>query len=238
MKKIVISLSLIIIAIVTVIIMIIMLNNRMTDLKIGGFLDKSELNLGKYKVEKFESGKLYKENSYMSFIVDSPNDFYNEVIKKSNCYNSQLEVETNEYYAYGYLCENESLYSYSIEKNGKVVITSVFGSYYDEENDEYYYIPGPFHLEMNKDRILGENEKEFKYYSTLSEKYINDNFGIFLCIITYMPKTYFNVTKEGVFVKGIQNRYDETANTISLKESNDYILKIDYNEKMPRIIII
>lgn len=111
-------------------------------------------------------------------------------------------------------------------------ISSVFGSYYDSENNHNYYVPGPFNLNISANKLLNEEESSFKYYSNLSDDWLCNNYEALMRVILALPSNFYSVVDNYVLMKGEYISYESNKETII---SSQYLLKIYEDNNVVRI---
>lgn len=231
MKKIVLFVSAIVLSI-TLVVLIVLLSNSKKTIIVKGILEKDELSLGKQKVFNYHYDKINGESEVITFTVKSPNSFYNNVIKQNDFYNENLVFDRDDLLAYGFLTSNESIFSYEIKENGAVKISSVFGSYYDHEKNNNYYIPGPFSLNISADKLLDEEEMTFKYYSKPNDDWLANNFDALKQVVCALPSSFYSIVDDYILIKGECISYQDSKEEIVLSH---YLLKIYEDNNAVRI---
>lgn len=216
MKKLIITLSIILSSIAIAILVVVLWPTNMEELKVTNY-NGTELDLGKYKVNNFKREKYANQRDTISFDIENENDFYNDVIKKCVYYSSELDYDVANYYAYGYYCFDDCLFNYMI-KDKNVFISACFVTYQeilDDETKAYknYRVPGPFaEVYLNKDSFFGEFEYS-KIGSLLNYNDIKE-------LIFHLPVKFWCLQDGNIFMKGV--RYDLDDNVIY----SDYVLEL------------
>lgn len=209
MKKIIISISIIVGLIITSL-LIVLIIPKGKRIKLNSYMGNVTLDLGVQKVKNYKKSKLSGDNEIVTFSVSSANDFYNNVIKKNELYVDDLDFEVDNLFAFGFFYKDNEFFLYEIDNKNSVTIESSIGSFYDyyDDNKGFHqiYLPGPFQINMSYDRIEAEKEG-FPFYSRLTREYIT--FEMIKKIISYVDKTYWEIVDNHIFVKGFRYAYDQ-----------------------------
>ncbi len=216
MKKIIITLSVIVISITTAILLVVLWPNNMEELKVTNY-NGIVLNFGTYKAKNFIREEIANQRDTISFDVENENEFYNNVIKINEHYNSDLDFEIDKYYAYGYYCFDDCIFNYTI-RNKKVCITACFVIYqdvldYDKMIYKNYVLPGPFlgsyiHKDSFEDGIDCLKMDSLIGYKDMAK------------LISYLPQKIWIYQNDTVLMKGIRN---ETSGDVIY---SDYVLEL------------
>ena len=225
MKKIIITISIILISITAAILLVVLWPNNMEEIKVTNY-NNVVLDLGSIKATDFKRDSNHK----ISFEIENENEFYNDVIKKYEHYNKELDFEVENYYAYGYYVFDECIFNYMIQDN-KVYIDSCYVIYKNTSGDEIksYFVPGPF-------------------TSGYLTKYIFDEYGVdgalkmdclinyaeFKKLMSYLPTKYCKLKDDSILMKGFaptpEGTMIESDYELELFNNNDKAYVRLYNE--------
>ena len=208
---------------ITAIILVLTLRNTKTRLVLDSSDGAVTLDLGKYKVKDYKKDSNDRINYNISFYVNNKNDFYNEVIIKSNGYIEELDFDVDyydiDYYAYGYFVLNDRLFNYLMDDSGYVWIASRSGIFHTDTDG--YLLPVPIASSISYERLSSDNETG--YYQKLSDYFTN--YEMISKIARYMP-SYTKIEDDGVYVKGCYLNKDTNQDVLT----DDYLIKIYEDE--------
>ena len=229
MKKIILTISIIICSIALAIVLVIIIPTNMKDLSVSNYYNEETLKLGEYKVNNYKKEKYANKLESIIFDVDNANLFYNDVIKTNDYYNSDLDFNIEGYYAYGFMCISKYVFRYTIIKK-TVCIEACFGIYQvtdeDINNNHNYYIPGPFEiLYLNKNGFLN---MENNYYVIYDLK-----FNQLVKLFSYLPKDFYSIESNEILFKGEEKRFDDNQLIYS-----DYVVKAVNVDNEIRVMLI
>ena len=194
MKKIIISISIIIISITAAILLVVLWPDNMEEIKVTNY-NKVVLDLGTIKSRNFKREEIGLRDC-ISFGIENENEFYNDVIKKYEHYNKELDFEVENYYAYGYYVFDECIFNYRIQ-NKKVYIDSCYVLYEGIDGGrDSYLIPGPF---------LGSfiHDESFIYGRDYKRMDCKINYDEFKKMISYLPTKYWTLKDNIILMKGM-----------------------------------
>lgn len=140
---------------------------------------------------------------YITFYVDSPNDIYiYNLISSSEYYRSDLEFIVDDYFAYGFLVENEHFFLYYIE-NDFVKILSFQGMFVVDQAS--YFISLPVKPDLSKESLEENEDVGGKYYRSLLMNEIT--FDMLLSMLNYVDGNSYivNLENKTIGLKGISS---------------------------------
>jgi len=187
------------------------------------------ISLGEYRVIDYKKEKEYNLNETITFVVASENDFYNEVIKNSEYYYSNLEfkledfyyegeyVKPHDYYSYGFLFKDNHFFQYYI-LNNKVKLKSLVCEFFD--NNEAYYIFAPLYEALNYDVLYRKDENYPWYMEVRCPELSFDNL---LTMFNYLDEDYCKIEDDVIYLKGIDYK---KASDNCIEISEDYLVRI------------
>lgn len=216
-------------AILAAVLLIVFIPTKEHKLVISSYDTNETIDLGKYKCDDFKQEKVYNVIDTITFKVSDKNNFYNTVIKTNDSYSTKYEYDKENYFTYGYLMKNNSIYHYEVTDEGKVTLSALFSEFeYDDGTDSYYwptyYVVGPFG-NITKELIDEANEDETGGAAAF---YINQEltFSEITNLYSEINSTYYNLTNDSISLKGYY--YDADNNTWSM--TSNYILKLVYED--------
>lgn len=229
MKKIIISLVLIIFSISVVLIIAFSFSNKKTKLNVQTLDKQYVLELGEYEVENYEKSGVNGCNEFITFTVKNENDFYNKIIKKSEFYKADLEYEVDGYYSFGFFVEKNCIFEYTI-KNRKVKIIELAGWYFGNTIDDvdvssYSIIPSPINTPLyynNLNPNTAESEFDYEYDTHLYDS--NIGFGMLVDIYRYVDQDYYLIKDNQIHLKGKIIKKENYNMKIEL--SKDYLITL------------
>lgn len=210
MKKIIISISVVVSVIIMSLILAFVLINRKTEIRFRYVYSYSKyIDLGSYQVKDFEYNQFIPE---ATFKVKSANDFYNNFIKTNPGYIEELDLDIDEYFAYGFLKVEDEFVKYIIHKDNSVELIEFIAKWRirEEEINDYYaklydfhsyscYMVGPMNINITYNRLNTEDE-EWEYYNSIRDKYIT--YELLLKIYSYLPSESYKIDGNTIYLKG------------------------------------
>lgn len=210
MKKILISISVIVCVVITSLVLAFTLINRKTEIKFRYVYSYTKyIDLGSYQVKDFEYNQFIPE---ATFKVKSANDFYNDFIKTNPGYIEELDLDIDEYFAYGFLKVDNEFIKYIIHKDNSVELIEFIARWgIDKENLNDYYtgifdsytchynIVGPMNINITYERLNTE-DKEWEHYNSIRDKYIT--YDLLLKIYSYLPSESYKIDGNTIYLKG------------------------------------
>lgn len=187
------------------------------------------ISLGEYRVIDYKKEKEYNLNETITFVVASENDFYNEVIKNSEYYYSNLEfkledfyyegeyVKPHDYYSYGFLFKDNHFFQYYI-LNNKVKLTVISSTFTD--NSDSYYINAPLYHSLSYD-FLYRKDENYPWYMEIF--YSELSFNNLITMFNYLDEDYCKIEDDVIYLKGIDYK-KAFDNCIEISE--DYLVRI------------
>ncbi len=219
-KKLIIYLSIIIVVIAAAITLIVVFtNNKKNDdiheISLSNYGsshgDNVELNFGKHKAMNFNKGKSSNEQPILKFDVDSGEDFYNDVIKKHELYNAELDfVVENRGLAYGYIVVDNCIFHYEVYKKN-VIIEACYGTTYAYELEGIHVsgneiILGHFFANIKKSELECEEKGSYDYFS---REFLGPiPYDGVLKIYSYIDEDICDIVGDVIYLKGLFYDYD------------------------------
>lgn len=190
---------------------------------LSGYNNQDTLDLGEYKVTNYKKEEsYYGEYNRITFEVEDSNDFYNNVIKKNQYYNENLDFDNDRYFVYGYMIINNSLFNYSITNDNIVTIMSNY-FYYSGISSYFTYVFAPTYgyisYETIEDDLVELNNSDRKYNMYF---YNGISFENLCSIYSYLSSDLCKIEDDIIYVKGILFHYISKERHIS----DDYLIKI------------
>lgn len=221
MKKIIISISIILVSCIVAIGIVFVVNNSKKEIILTSPDGQVTINLGKNKVSQLTEDYQDGSNQIISFKVESSLNFYNTI---STCefFRKDMDYKIQGYYAYGFLEKNGHFFLYSIKDNN-VQIIAIQGTF--ESDSDTYYIPLPVKCNITEERLTSEGIEQI-YYKTLCEEHIT--FEIVLTMLKYIDSKFFEYDGERINLKGVSGINLLDGNIIY---SNNYLLSIINKER-------
>lgn len=220
MKKIIISLSILVSSIIIVLVCVFVLKGKKYEIKVSSLDQYVTLDFGKHKVKKFSSDKWDGSNYQITFQINDEVYFYNNVIKKCEYYNEELMHKNNDYYEkyyiYGYMIKDNRLFNYYIYNN-IVTIRSMESIY--NINNLNYYIFAPLFPYITNENLL--NEDIYEWCREIEDYYIS--FDFLKIIISNLDDSIYKIDDKEIYLKGYQ--FDYSTNQITTL-SEEYLIKI------------
>ena len=134
MKKIVLSITSILIGVAIAITIVFVFSERKREVYINSSYNDVRLSFGKTKVKEINKARSALEIELMYYISD-PYEFYENKIKTSEYYNSKLVFEDKYDNIFGYLIKDEVAFKYKVEEDSVTL-----GTMGVESNIEGWYI--------------------------------------------------------------------------------------------------
>lgn len=204
---------------------------EMTEITINDSRYDRNISFGEYEIRNYKHRHYYGYNYGYSFQVKSGEDFYNNVIKTNEHYDSNLVFEDSYYDIFGYMWDGFDLITYNIDTflvniyyiNPNNALCPVLSSYvYTEEDIEKYVNEElEWYKKDNKnyteDDLNKERERIKKAYSSPS---INLSFDEMKKIYNDSNSEYYEVSDDCILVK---TKYSK---------NNAYVLSKNYFVKI------
>ena len=212
MKKIILSITSIIIGAIIAITLVLVFYDKKREVYVKSSYNDVRLSLGKTKVKEINVSMLSSIEEEREYYILNPYDFYEKQIKTSEYYNSKL-VFTDKYdNIYGYLIKDEVAFKYRITDEvialSTMAINHLIYSDYSLILCDFYGIVG-----VNSEMYSTYNVRKWTfYYETEIIKY-NDVVELYKCMNADMVK----IGDDVIYLKG----YDDYLNM-----SDNYIVKI------------
>lgn len=210
-----------------------------------GYKEKNStvLHLGKYEVKniynsKNDNGEKYK----LDFNVKSGEDFYENVIKKNDAYNPDLEFKDDEhgYISFGYLVLDNNIFYYEVWSDGARFEPCYGDVSFIHEYDGIdvsrgnMYILGQFSSAITEDRLQKEpSDPEYHYRQTSWSWYFNITYDDYIKIYNYIDEDICKIEDDIVYLKGIY--LDKNGNK---HLTNNYYVTISNVDGTPTLSLI
>ena len=209
-----------------------------------GYREKNStvLHLGKYKVKniynsKNDNGEKYK----LDFNVKSGEDFYENVIKKNEAYNPDLEFKDDEhgYISFGYLVLDDNIFYYEVWDDGARFEPCYGAVTFIHQYDGYdlasdIYLLGDFSAVLTEGRLQTEpSDSEYRYRQVDKNWYVNMSYDEYIKIYNYIDEDICKIEDNIVYLKGIY--YDDDLNK---HLTNNYYVTISNIDGTPTLSLI
>lgn len=214
MKKIIISISTIVLFILLAILSVLLINNQGKRIEITSYDKTVTIGFGKHKISNYKKDCISGANQYVSFDVQSNRDFYNNVIKSNEYYFEDLEFKIEGYFAYGFLCKDNQFFKYTIIESS-VKIEGVQGTV--DTNEDTYFINAPVYPYITVDTLTDFN---YLYHKEVTDSHITYN--MLIKMIKHLDESYYLINEDYVLLKGVS----ETELLNHKKVFSDYLLKL------------
>lgn len=204
--------------------------------------DGATLHLGKYKVKNIyntlnDNGEKYK----LDFNVKSGEDFYENVIKKNEAYNPDLEIKDDEhgYLSFGYMVLDNNIFYYEVWDDGahfEPCYGAVYFIHQYDGNDlkSDIYLLGDFSSVLTEDRLQKEpSDPEYDYRQVNKNWYVNMSYDEYIKIYNYIDDDICKIEDDIVYLKGIY--YDKDYNK---HLTNNYYVTISNVDGTPTLSLI
>ena len=231
-KRIIISLSILAVAIITAVILIIVLTpkkNEEIEIKIEGYgyrrCEPVVLDLGKHKVKDFEKDKTSNEQYHIKFYVDSGEDFFFDYIKTNKGYIPELDFKVGGWNHNGFLVIDNNVFEYKVDDD-LICIYSSYGSFIDYDNffefeSDRFYILGDFSSNNSFDKLDIEFDPEHPYKTISRQSYTKVSYNDFIKIYNYIDSDICKVEDNVVYLKAFYDNFDG-----EMKLTDDYFVTI------------
>ncbi len=213
MKKIILSITSIIIGAALAITLILVFYDKKREVYVKSTYNDVRLSLGKTKVKEVNKSQSSPIEVKRIYTMKDPYEFYEEHIKTSEYYNSKLVFEDKYEYIYGYLVKDEVAFKFRITDEDVTLSTMGDDAHIDSD---YSLILGDFidfiggHASTP---IYDEDCRWNFYYRSDMVKYED-----VVELYTHMNKDMVKIDGDVIYLKGY-DRYELTM-------SDDYVVKI------------
>ncbi len=213
MKKIILSITSILIGAILAITLVLVFYDKKREVYIDSSYNDVRLSLGKTKVKKINDVNSSPIEVLHMYYMEDPYEFYEEHIKMSEYYNSNLVFEDKNENIYGYLIKDEVAFKYEVSDDS--IILSTMGDEYNVDSI-YNLVLCDFIDIMGSTSSIGELDTDCVwsfYYETEMVTYED-----VVELYTHMNKDMVKIDGDVIYLKGY-DRYELTM-------SDDYVVKI------------
>ena len=229
-KRIIISLSILAVAIITAVILIIVLTpkkNEEIEIKIESYgyrrCEPVVLDLGKHKVKNYDKDKIDNEQYHIKFYIDSGEDFFNDYIKTNKGYIPELDFKVGGWNHNGFLVIDNNVFEYKVNDD-LICIYSSYGSFIDYDNffefeSDRIYVLGDFGANCSFEDL--DYNGTDKYYFGLRQSYTKLKYNDYIKIYNYIDPSICKVEDNVVYLKAFYDNYDG-----EMKLTDDYFVTI------------
>ena len=212
MKKIVLSITSILIGVAIAITIVFVFSERKREVYINSSYNDVRLSFGKTKVKKINKIRETALEIQLMYYISDPYDFYEKQIKTSEYYNSKLVFEDKYDNIFGYLIKDEVAFKYKVEEDsitlGTMGVESNIEGGYDIVLADFYDFMG-----VNKDIYVGyEEDCSWVFYYKHDIKYDD-----IVELYKHMNGDMVKIDGDIIYLKA----YDRDLNL-----SEDYVVKI------------
>ena len=233
-KKLIIYLSILIVAIAAAIIFVIVLTNKkdnIYDIYIDGYgslyEDNVRLDFGKHEVKKYDKYDYARDRYEIKFDVESGEDFYNKYIKTHESYIEDLDFKIARSISYGYMIKEDRIFHYEVYDE-TIILNTFHGNIESYMIGEVHLqseiiIPGNYSSLIEKiDLPISELDK---YYLTTRKSWDRIPYEDILKVYSYISKDICKIEDNIVYLKGIYYDYDNNKYI-----TDDYYVKLSEYE--------
>ena len=206
-----------------------------TVLSIQDNMIEGSINLGEYKARNYRYNRYY--NGY-TISVKSGEDFYNEVIKKNEHYDKELDFTKDDYIAYGFMWDGFTLIRYEVDRFNYVrfgfcyVLGKVTVKHNNETFDCFSTCPAPFNYMYSNEELEYEINNQIKVFHETAPNYTEEKRN--------SDKEYYR----DLYTKCNDYTFDELKRIYNNPNSNYYKVTDDcilikartYNNSMEHVI--
>lgn len=232
-RRIIITLSILAVAIISAIILIVVLTpkkNEEIEIKIESFgyrrCEPVVLDLGKHKVKNYKKEKEDNEQYHVEFNINSAEDFFNDYIKTNKGYIPELDFKAGGCNHYGFLVIDNNIFEYNVY-NKTICISASYGSFIDyspavfEFESDSFYVLGDFGSNNSFEKLDIEFDPEHPYNTIARQSYTKVSYNDFIKIYNYIDSNICKVEDNVVYLKAF---YDNWHGEMKLTE--DYFVTI------------
>ena len=191
--------------------------NKGTDITVSSSDETIKLDFGKEKVTNVQEGGESGLNYFISFDEGDDLNFYDDKIKTSEYYFSDLDYSIESLDHYGFLIKENHLFKYEI--NGiHIKLQGISGSFIEEG---YYIINMPIWNDITTDGFDINNIYYYDRNSSLSDNKVS--YEMLKNILGHFDNKYYKIINGEIYLKGENELEDNQL-------SNDYLIKIKEND--------
>ncbi len=212
MKKIILSITSIIVGAIFAIILVLVLSDKKKEVYINSSYNDVKISFGKTKVKKVDESNLSAYGVARKYYISDTFEFYEENIKSSKYYNSNLVFEYDNN-IYGYLIKDEVAFNYKI--SDKFIYLSTMGVRGHMDSSYNLLLCDIYNFAYTEKDINLYGKDEYKWYIQNESK--NITYENIVELYKNMNQDMVKIDGDTIYLKG----YD-----FNLKMSDDYIVKI------------